>query len=491
MNRWQTEFKNSNFEKLLIQISEKINEIDITNLPDINSEYEILRLKKVSNSFNSLFSQIDIDIYPKTAWQNNLSYLNAIFQDINNYVQNKNISHIQNANNNYDICITTIASNFNQINSVENQELFKSIIKELNKLENSIIKESKYFIEKIKENHSQTEIIKNNTENFDKKIKDLENEIFHGSENTQPIEKIIKENLEQSNKRNLEINSLYESLSTGENSLRVKIEKESNEIKETKEKIITAYESALKHKKQLDEFYEKIYGTQNNNESGTQEKGLNNYLNEKIRLLEQYEKDQFNKHDAIFAQINTLLPGATSAGLASAYKVMKDKFDKPIKIYTLTFYIALSSLFIFSFFVLLDKFTFSPFEISMVQPKQWDEMLRTLLSRAPIILPIIWLAIFSGTRRSQYERLYQEYAHKEALASSYESYRNQIKQLNTTSEDLQKELLSKAIDAISFNASKTLDGKHSEKPPTSKIFESIDIEKLKQLKSIFSKPSSD
>ncbi|WP_239231535.1 hypothetical protein, partial [Comamonas aquatica] len=66
MNRWQTEFKNSNFEKLLIQISEKINEIDITNLPDINSEYEILRLKKVSNSFNSLFSQIDIDIYPKT-----------------------------------------------------------------------------------------------------------------------------------------------------------------------------------------------------------------------------------------------------------------------------------------------------------------------------------------------------------------------------------------------------------------------------------------
>jgi predicted membrane chloride channel (bestrophin family) len=127
----------------------------------------------------------------------------------------------------------------------------------------------------------------------------------------------------------------------------------------------------------------------------------------------------------------------------------------------------------------------------MVQPKQWDEMLRTLLSRAPIILPIIWLAIFSGTRRSQYERLYQEYAHKEALASSYESYRNQIKQLNTTSEDLQKELLSKAIDAISFNASKTLDGKHSEKPPTSKIFESIDIEKLKQLKSIFSKPSSD
>lgn len=490
MNRWQTEFQNSNFEKILSQVNDKINEIDITNLPDSNSEYEILRLKKVSYLFNSSFNQVDIDIYPKSTWSKNLQLLNAILQEINNYIQNKNIGHIQNANNHYDSCLT-IPNNFNQQNINDSKELFDKILKELKNLENSIIQKSKLFLESIKENSKKSEDIKNKSEKFDEKIKDLEKEIFHGSDSNQSIEKKIKDNLELSNKRILEINSLYESFTIGENSLRTKIEKESNEIKETKEKIITAYENALKHKNQLDEFHEKIYGTQNSNEVNPKEKGLNNYLEEKIKFLEKYEKDQFNKHGAIFAQINTLLPSATSAGLASAYKAMKDKFDNPIKTYTITFYIALLSLFIFSFFVLLDKFTLSPFEISMVQPKQWDEMLRTLLSRAPIILPIIWLAIFSGTRRSQYERLYQEYAHKEALASSYESYRNQIKQLTISSEDLQKELLSKAIDAISFNASKTLDGKHSEKPPTSKIFESLDIEKLKQLKSILSKQSSE
>ncbi|MNE80241.1 hypothetical protein D3C80_1767900 [compost metagenome] len=116
-------------------------------------------------------------------------------------------------------------------------------------------------------------------------------------------------------------------------------------------------------------------------------------------------------------------------------------------------------------------------------------MLRTLLTRLPIVLPVVWVAIFSATRRSQYERLQQEYAHKEAFASSYESYKKQLEALQVDEDVLQKELIAKAIDAIAFNASNTLDGKHTEKPPVYQLLEKISIEDLKKILDLAKKPT--
>ncbi|AVH39517.1 hypothetical protein AL532_25945 [Pseudomonas monteilii] len=107
--------------------------------------------------------------------------------------------------------------------------------------------------------------------------------------------------------------------------------------------------------------------------------------------------------------------------------------------------------------------------------------------RSPIVLPVIWLAIFSATRRSQYERLQQEYAHKEAFAASYESYKKQLSDLQVSGDELQKELIAKAIDAIAFNASSTLDGKHTEKPPIFQALEKLNIDEVKKLIEIVKK----
>jgi hypothetical protein len=131
--------------------------------------------------------------------------------------------------------------------------------------------------------------------------------------------------------------------------------------------------------------------------------------------------------------------------------------------------------------LVLDSITLTPFHVEFVKTSGWEEVLRTLLTRAPIVLPVVWIAIFSATRRSQYERLQQEYAHKEAFASSYESYKKQLQELQVDADGLQKELIAKAIEAISFNASKTLDGKHTEKLPTHQLLEKLNFEDLKKL----------
>jgi hypothetical protein len=70
---------------------------------------------------------------------------------------------------------------------------------------------------------------------------------------------------------------------------------------------------------------------------------------------------------------------------------------------------------------------------------------------------------------------------KEALASSYENFRRQVSELQVDAGALQRELLSKAIDAIAFNASTTLDGKHVEKMPELEFLDKLSVDDVKKL----------
>ena len=95
----------------------------------------------------------------------------------------------------------------------------------------------------------------------------------------------------------------------------------------------------------------------------------------------------------------------------------------------------------------------------------WESVLKGLVYKTPIYVPIIWLAFVASKRRSEYQRLQQEYAHKEALAKSYDSYKKQLESLDDQDKSMQKELIRKAVDAIAYNASQTLDGHHGDKHP--------------------------
>jgi hypothetical protein len=119
--------------------------------------------------------------------------------------------------------------------------------------------------------------------------------------------------------------------------------------------------------------------------------------------------------------------------------------------------------------------------IEFVKLGDWNVTVRAFLYKIPFVAPLIWLAMFSSARRSQYERLQQEYLHKEALARSYESYKKELIDLDTGSEEMLKALIGKAIDTISYNASITLDGKHVESTPATKILDKIKIEDFEKL----------
>lgn len=117
--------------------------------------------------------------------------------------------------------------------------------------------------------------------------------------------------------------------------------------------------------------------------------------------------------------IEGLLPGATSAGLASAFGQRRGHYKWPQRLW--------QALFIGSVLCLLG--------LAFRLPGTADGSLDlahlgiSLLRRLPYVLPLIWLAIHSAHRAAVAQRVEEEYAFKETMSRSFEGYRREMSDL--------------------------------------------------------------
>jgi hypothetical protein len=255
---------------------------------------------------------------------------------------------------------------------------------------------------------------------------------------------------------------------------------------------------------ELDKFYTKIFGTVNEdskvvgglkleieqrikdleNFKSEQEKIYNEEMASRLESLKKYEQEQQANNKNLFEQIESLLPGATSTGLAKAYQDMKESFNKPIKSWNRIFVGSIVIMFVATFLSFIDVGIVKDDTLTLFAFKQMGDFTSTLnglLFKLPLYAPLIWLAIFASKRRSENQRLQQEYAHKEALAKSYVSYKMQIDELKQEDKKLLEKLLDSSIDTVAHNASESLDKKHGDSTPMQETIK-MTVEQVLKLK---------
>jgi hypothetical protein len=275
-----------------------------------------------------------------------------------------------------------------------------------------------------------------------------------------------------------EIEAAKEQILSDDDSILKQIEAAKLSVGEIRDEIRKILEDNRQRVIELASFHKQVYGGKDD-ASGDISVGLKAEFESRKNDLLEYEKAQRLKHEAMFTQIETLIPGATSAGLATSYKEMKDSFTGPLVRYSQLFYASMIFFVVGSLISITEYVTLWPPRIEFVTGNSWNDVLRQLLFKAPFVGATVWLALFSARRRSEYARLQQEYAHKEVVASSYESYRKQLAALGAETSSLQKELMSKAIEALARNASVTLDGKSKEKTPGHELLEKMSTSEMK------------
>lgn len=469
--------------KIWPELVKAVRDLDVDDKTVTTTVDELARLNKVIAFVDEIIKNVDAELTPASILENCASQSQSCLSQVQAYISLRNPNSLIQANNHADNILTYIRPYMvlPEISlhsyGVATEAFAQKLRQHTENYNAHISNVTSELAEIIERSRAQHEYLTN----IENKIKEFDQYLYEGISGHSPAEKYVKEAVDEIVEHHQEITSLKVSLYDGPDSTLATIKATQKEIISINSEMSDILVSCNQQNDELLDFHGKIFGLKKGDDDEIPEGGLKQELDARLNQLDSFEIDQRTRHAALHTSIESLLPGATSAGLASAYKSLKDYFSTPILRYTQAFYASMAALLIGGLFLVTDSFTLSPFSFSLVKTVEWQEILRTLLMRAPIVLPIVWLAIFSATRRSQYERLQQEYAHKEAFAASYESYKKQLSDLQVSGDELQKELIAKAIDAIAFNASITLDGKHAEKPPIFQALEKISLEEVKKL----------
>jgi len=479
MSRWIENFENHTFRATWEDLKTKLEESEADNTLPTDIQ-ELARLKKVVVYLDTSLANIDPELFPTSLLDAFNQQATPCRNQINKFNLNRNIAHINAANGHVDNLLTYIRP-YMIVEGSMKKTLLASV--------RAYSKEMEISLEKF--NESATEILgaievsksKIDTYEADSKyvfeaseeargqINDYVNRLFNSTEEDTSIKETIEEIEGDFTRKHVELKSLYdEAFEDDDAEDRVSIK---SALKTAKEELESDAEEAKRKLKDItseikkfDEFYEEIFG-KHNEETELREKGLKQELDARLEQLTSFETTQNTKHTALFQKIEALLPGATSAGLASAYKEMKESFTNPINNWN-WFFIGSIMLMFFATFLSFVHFEMSKEGLMVFSFADSDNIEKTfnnLLFKLPLYAPLIWLAIFASKRRSEAQRLQQEYAHKEALAKSYDSYKTQIEQLEKGDQEMLLKLIENSIATIAHNASESLDGTHGDASP--------------------------
>jgi chromosome segregation ATPase len=140
-----------------------------------------------------------------------------------------------------------------------------------------------------------------------------------------------------------------------------------------------------------------------------------------------YEK-RVSEHSAnlesLTKKVESLLPGATSASLASSFNSQRERFRTSQRRWLYTFITCI----IFLVAVAAPNFISAFADASLT----WQVVLRNLVARLPIMIPLIWLAIYAGRNYMLSLRLEEDYAYKEAISMAFEGYKREMTQIPST-----------------------------------------------------------
>jgi hypothetical protein len=212
----------------------------------------------------------------------------------------------------------------------------------------SIVGIMRAYNDSIKEGLEQIDL--ESTKQSAEKIKELEQKIFTSFEDEKGVVDLIDEKYKCIKDSHTKINKYYKNVFGFEN--------EDSEI------TIGLKEELEKRKEQLDSL-EKNYKDK----------------------LEEIESGHKAKYESLQNEIKSLLPDATSAGLATAYVAESVKFDDAIKVW--------NGVFIFSIIIMCVMYSLLSY-YSVSQEKTSLNIMVSFIIRLPYLLPFIWLGFYAG-----------------------------------------------------------------------------------------------
>ena len=313
-------------------------------------------------------------------------------------------------------------------------------------------------------------------------LSDYRLELLEGTDQKTSIKGDIEEKLTKIDGMLERTDAFYTRLTQGDAeapSIENQIVQAKTSASDNSSKIAEKLTDAERKLKELDRTYAEVVGATEDDEED--HKGLKAQLEDRKTQLETIVDEFGKKFHSMVEQVEGLLPGATSAGLATAYSQLRSTAETRAWRYSAAFFSLVAILTVTAAATVTQSFSILPPSWEAVTFSDTAEYFTKLLFKLPVVIPVLWAALTVSKRRSEMHRLAEEYAHKEALAKSYEGFKKQIIELESDDKGLMTELLAAMLSAVSLNAAETLEGKHGEKMPVQEVIEETVKSAAKQM----------
>ena len=254
------------------------------------------------------------------------------------------------------------------------------------------------------------------------------------------------------------------------------ISKMYNNVKTIESNMQNFQAKSAERRNEIKEIYNEIFGS--HIEDGEETEGLKDELDscydELIKSFEKLKKDyaelkisnekdfdnfknsKENDFSELKNKIQSLLPGAMSAGLSYAYNQKRRREEKSKKHFEITFNIAIGALVIIATIpVTIAAVLLFKIQMGLVEIIKFLPQLLGLIT--PFYLPVVWIALSASKKANQSKRLIEEYAHKEAISKTYEGLSKEVSKLNDE-DSLKEKLLLNIITTNAENPGKLLQG---------------------------------
>lgn len=476
MSRWTTQAGTPSLIEAWDLLKAGLSQAAVDDKTVVTSVEELARLKKVAAYLRSIYDSIEPDFVPLVTWTQVEEQLRACTGQVVAYNASRSISNIVQANAHADALLGLIrpfmltrdrAARALRAAVEEYQTVLTDQVRQQVEFFESARGQAAMHVDAVAKAEAAAVAGRNDILQASKAI--------HGSEKEGEPGYLggIKKAAEQIEKIREEAATYHDELIVGDEespSIKVIVREAASGARKSRDEVVALRDAFSKQLDELRALHARVFGTAD--ADGKAVGGLKDELEAHKARLEQQEKNESARIKALGDEIESLLPGAASASLATAYREMSQSFDEPIRRADSLFRVSIALLFLTSLALSIHQIGwlyvhFQPW------PQGLDGLFATLIPKLPFYVPLVWLAYFASARRSEAQRLKQEYAHKQALTSSYQSFKKQIAALEETDEALLRDLMRKAIETVSRNASETLDKRHGDRHPMHEALDAV------------------
>lgn len=160
-------------------------------------------------------------------------------------------------------------------------------------------------------------------------------------------------------------------------------------------------------------------------------------------------------------KVEGLLPGATSAGLASAFASQRKHYAQQREKWAQIMVLGLGFL------------TLTVVIIGAVLPSgadDWGAILRHFCQRIPYLIAPLWISGYAGHHHKLATRMEEEYASKETISTSFEGYKREM----STDPEAAKALSKIVLEIIARRPGMVYEGKQQDVTPLSAVTDAVE-----------------